>query len=64
MTAYEIRRHLAAAHDVNMVGADYGTLLRVHDLEHRPGVDQDHTHPEWDDECVEFGCIEDRTDAG
>ena len=46
MTAYELRRHLAAEHDVRMVGADYGTLLTVHDIEHRPGVDQDHTHEE------------------
>lgn len=50
MTAYELRRHLATDHDVKMSGADYGTLLAVHDVEHRPGVDQDHDH-------------EDRTDA-
>lgn len=42
MTAFELRRHLAAEHDVRMVGADYGTLLMVHDVEHRGGQDHDH----------------------
>lgn len=44
MTAYELRRHLAAEHDVRMTGADYGTLLAVHDDEHRRA--QDHEHDE------------------
>jgi hypothetical protein len=43
---------------VRMIGADYGTLLKVHDLEHRPGIGQDHDHPEWVDECREFGCTD------
>jgi hypothetical protein len=60
MTAYEMRVHLRRAHQVNMIGADYGTLLKVHDLEHRPGIAQDHDHPEWADECRQFGC-DDRT---
>lgn len=55
MTAYELRRHLYRAHDVNMNGADYGTLLTVHDVEHRGGG-ADHSHDEWTDECLEFGC--------
>lgn len=42
MTAYELRHHLARAHDVRILGADYGTLLAVHDVEHRHGGD--HTH--------------------
>lgn len=42
MTAYELRHHLAAEHDVRMVGADYGTLLTVHDIEHRTGQDHEH----------------------
>lgn len=44
MTAYELRCHLAAEHDVRMAGADYGTLLTVHDGEHQGG--QDHEHEE------------------
>lgn len=48
MTAYELRRHLAADHDIRMAGADYGTLLAVHDIEHRPGIVEDHTHEETD----------------
>jgi hypothetical protein len=42
MTAYELRQHLAAEHDVRIVGADYGTLLKVHDIEHRAGQEHDH----------------------
>jgi hypothetical protein len=47
MTAYELRRHLAADHGVRMVGADYGTLLTVHDIEHR--ADQEHEHEDSTD---------------
>lgn len=46
-TAYELRNHLAADHVVRMLGADYGTLLKVHEIEHRAG--QDHTHEERSD---------------
>lgn len=42
MTAFELRRHLAAEHAVRMVGADYGTLCTVHDDEHRTGQGHDH----------------------
>lgn len=65
MTAYELRTHLRRAHGVNLLGLDYGTLLTVHDVEHRAG-DQDHSHDEWTDECLAFGCHDttgDRTDA-
>lgn len=55
MTAYELRRHLQAEHDVRMNGADYGALLTVHDGEHRD-VNIAHSHDEWTDECLEFGC--------
>lgn len=44
ITAYELRRHLAVEHDVRMLGADYGTLVAVHDIEHRTATD--HTHEE------------------
>jgi hypothetical protein len=44
MTAYELRRHLAAEHDVRMLGADYGTLVTVHAIEHRSGAGHDHDH--------------------
>lgn len=47
MTAYELRRHLAAEHDIRMLGADYGTLLTVHDIEHRTA--HDHVHEEHTD---------------
>ena len=66
MTAYELRRHLAADHDVQMTGADYATLLTVHDIEHRGPDGQGHIHDEWTDECLEFGCHDEsaeRTDA-
>jgi hypothetical protein len=63
VTAYELRRHLAGEHDVRMIGADYGTLLKVHDLEHRPGIGQDHDHPEWADECRQFGCHDTTADG-
>lgn len=43
-TAFELRRHLAADHDIRMSGADYATLLAAHADEHVPGVDQGHTH--------------------
>jgi hypothetical protein len=42
MTAFELRRHLATEHEIRMVGADYGTLCTVHDIEHRTGRDHDH----------------------
>lgn len=42
MTAYELRRHLAAEHDVRMSGADYGTLLTIHDIEHRAAAGHNH----------------------
>lgn len=61
-TAYELRMHLQREHQVRMVGADYGTLITVHDIEHR--ADQDHDHHDharpgsdaWKRECEEFGC--------
>lgn len=45
MTAYELRLHLAGQHDVSLRGADYGTLLTVHDVEHRSGQAA-HDHPD------------------
>lgn len=48
MTAYELRRHLAAQHAFDLRGAAYETLLAVHDAEHRPGVAQDHEHHDGD----------------
>lgn len=42
MTAYQLRIHLQRVHDVRIVGADYGTLITVHDIEHRAGRDHDH----------------------
>lgn len=47
MTAYELRRHLQAEHGLKMVGADYGTLITVHQIEHRS--DQDHDHGDHTD---------------
>lgn len=45
MTAYELRQHLAAHHGIRLSGADYDTLLSVHDVEHRSGQ-ADHEHPD------------------
>lgn len=42
MTAYLLRKHLAADHDIDLTGADYALLLTVHDDEHRNP--QPHTH--------------------
>lgn len=42
MTAWELRRHLAAGHDVHISGADYDTLLALHDDDHRLSQDHDH----------------------
>lgn len=42
MTAYELRRHLAEQHDVRMIGADYATLLTIHDIEHRNMQEHEH----------------------
>lgn len=66
MTAYELRRHLAAGHEVRLSGLDYDSLLAVHDGEHRGGTCQDHTHDEWTEECLALGCHDasgDHTDA-
>lgn len=63
-TAYELRRHLAADHDVHISGADYGTLITIHTVEHRPGTTLGHHHEdgpdsdEWRRDCSEFGCAE------
>lgn len=64
LSAYELRRHLAAEHDVRIMGADYGTLVTLHSVEHRAGVQRDHEHEngpgagEWQRDCSEFGCEE------
>lgn len=42
MTAYELRQHLASAHDLELRGLAYDSLLTIHDEDHQ--VDQDHTH--------------------
>lgn len=42
MTAYELRNHLRDRHNINLRGADYATLLAVHDEEHKTGQNHDH----------------------
>jgi len=42
MTAFELRRHLAAAHDLPLHGLPMEQLVKVHDHEHL--ADQDHAH--------------------
>lgn len=42
MTAYQLRRHLTAAHDLPTRGLPYADLVAVHDDDHR--IEQDHTH--------------------
>lgn len=60
MTVYELRRHLADTHDMHTSGADYGTLLALHDHEHQARTDHDHDDQpgtaQWQRECIEFGC--------
>lgn len=46
MTAYELRRHLATDHGVRIVGADYATLITVHNVEHRTPADHRHDDPD------------------
>jgi len=63
-TAYELRMHLQRAHGVRLAGLDYGSLLTIHDVEHRPGIGQDHEHDDgpspgrWMRDCADFGCGE------
>lgn len=47
-TAYELRQHLQRQHEIRLIGADYGTLITIHDIEHR--ADQDHDHGDHTDE--------------
>lgn len=47
MTAYELRRHLAKAHLLELRGLDYDNLLQFHDEDHE--VDQNHTHEDHTD---------------
>lgn len=44
MTAYELRRHLAEAHDLPLRGLPMEQLVMLHDHEHL--ADHDHTHKE------------------
>jgi hypothetical protein len=41
-SAYELRRHLAAVHGVNLRGLTWEDLKAAHDFEHRDGSDHDH----------------------
>lgn len=43
MTAYELRRHLAAMHRIVMWGAPGGFLTARHDADHHDGL-ADHAH--------------------
>lgn len=68
MNGYQLRHHLARAHALRIMGADWGTLQTLHSIEHRPGVEVDHDHAEgpnpaeWGWDCIGFGC-EEHTDA-
>lgn len=44
MTAYQLRRHLGEAHGVTMRGAAFDILIMVHQNEHEPACEPDHTH--------------------
>lgn len=69
MTGYELRIHLAHAHDIPTRGLMYEQMLVLHDHDHRPGVAQNHDHDDgpasaaWAGECGEFGCDQERTDG-
>jgi len=42
MTAYQLRRHLAAQHHLHMTGANFETLALVHQVEHQQETDHHH----------------------
>lgn len=46
MTAFELRRHLAADHHIDLRGANYAQLLAVHDDDHTAGADHAHDEDE------------------
>lgn len=43
MTAFELRRHLAAQHDLPLHGLTMGQLVKIHDQDHE-AVPLDHVH--------------------
>ena len=44
MTAFELRRHLADQHRIDMTGRQFATLVYVHDNDHHAGADHVHDH--------------------
>jgi len=49
LTAYELRRHLADMHDVELRGVSYEHLVEEHRRLHTEPLVATHTHPEGDD---------------
>jgi len=43
MTAFELRRHLAADHGIDLRGANYAQLVAVHNDDHQTGAEHIHT---------------------
>jgi hypothetical protein len=46
MTSYQLRKHLAGAHDLPLRGLAHEQLVMIHDRDHLkvPGHDHEHTH--------------------
>jgi len=44
VTAYELRKHLAGAHDLPLRGLPMAQLVMVHDHEHLAAQDHEHDH--------------------
>lgn len=44
MTAYQLRKHLAGAHDLPLRGLSMEQLVMVHDHEHLTAQDHEHNH--------------------
>lgn len=42
MTAYQLRQHLVRWHGIRLVGADFASLTKVHEIEHRHDTDHEH----------------------
>jgi len=44
VTAYQLRKHLAGAHDLPLTGLPMAQLVMVHDHEHLAACDHQHDH--------------------
>lgn len=42
MTAYELRKHLATNHNLNLRGSSHEALTRIHNMDHQNAPDHNH----------------------